>query len=118
MDGIDQNSDKWLLNNFFVDEHTLDYYMSKIKVLIYVISKLKYQSGMEWLWDKVQEYRSILNLKLLQKKLILQCQKLKQGFFIKYHRFFTDIGSSYFLPKLKKNLGLYLGLTGFPLKGY
>lgn len=53
MDGIDQNSDKWLLNNFFVDEHTLDYYMSKIKVLIYVISKLKYQSGMEWLWDKV-----------------------------------------------------------------
>ena len=31
--------------------------------------------------------------------------------------FFTDIGSSYFLPKLKKKIGYYLALTGQRLKG-
>jgi 3-hydroxyisobutyryl-CoA hydrolase len=31
--------------------------------------------------------------------------------------FFTDIASSYFLPRLKHNLGFYLALTGQRLKG-
>lgn len=26
--------------------------------------------------------------------------------------FFTDVGGSYFLPRLKDNLGMFLGLTG------
>jgi len=30
---------------------------------------------------------------------------------------FPDVGGSYFLPRLKGNLGLYLGLTGHRLKG-
>lgn len=32
--------------------------------------------------------------------------------------FFTDVGGSYFLPRIKNNvsLGLYLGLTGHKLK--
>lgn len=30
---------------------------------------------------------------------------------------FPDIGGSYFLPRLKGKLGLYLGLTGHRLKG-
>lgn len=30
---------------------------------------------------------------------------------------FPDVGGSYFLPKLKDKLGLYLGLTGHVLKG-
>jgi 3-hydroxyisobutyryl-CoA hydrolase len=31
--------------------------------------------------------------------------------------FFVDVGGSHFLPRLKDNLGLYLGLTGNRLKG-
>lgn len=31
--------------------------------------------------------------------------------------FFTDVGGSYFLPRLTRNLGMYLGLTGARLKG-
>ena len=31
--------------------------------------------------------------------------------------FFTDVGGSYFLPRLRNNIGLYLGLTGSRLKG-
>lgn len=31
--------------------------------------------------------------------------------------FFTDIGSSYFLPRLKKRIGYYLAMTGTRLKG-
>jgi enoyl-CoA hydratase/carnithine racemase len=31
--------------------------------------------------------------------------------------FFTDVGGSYFLPRLQRNLGMYLGLTGVRLKG-
>jgi 3-hydroxyisobutyryl-CoA hydrolase len=31
--------------------------------------------------------------------------------------FFADVGGSYFLPRLKDNLGLYLALTGHRLKG-
>ena len=31
--------------------------------------------------------------------------------------FFTDISGGYFLSRLKKNIGLYLGLTGARLKG-
>ncbi|KAJ1358235.1 hypothetical protein KIN20_016614 [Parelaphostrongylus tenuis] len=31
--------------------------------------------------------------------------------------FFPDVGGSYFLSKLKDNLGLYLGLTGYRLHG-
>ncbi|XP_055377761.1 3-hydroxyisobutyryl-CoA hydrolase, mitochondrial isoform X2 [Condylostylus longicornis] len=30
---------------------------------------------------------------------------------------FPDVGGSYFLPRLQGNLGLYLGLTGYRLKG-
>lgn len=30
---------------------------------------------------------------------------------------FPDVGGSYFLPRLKDNIGLYLALTGFRLKG-
>lgn len=30
---------------------------------------------------------------------------------------FPDVGGSHFLPKLKNHLGMYLGLTGFRLKG-
>lgn len=30
---------------------------------------------------------------------------------------FPDVGGSYFLPKLKNHLGMYLGLTGFRLRG-
>lgn len=30
---------------------------------------------------------------------------------------FPDVGASYFLPRLKGNLGIYLALTGFRLKG-
>lgn len=30
---------------------------------------------------------------------------------------FPDVGGGYFLPKLANHLGLYLGLTGFRLKG-
>lgn len=30
---------------------------------------------------------------------------------------FPDVGGSFFLPKLKNHLGMYLGLTGFRLKG-
>lgn len=30
---------------------------------------------------------------------------------------FPDVGGSYFLPRLKNKLGLYLGLTGDRLKG-
>lgn len=30
---------------------------------------------------------------------------------------FPDVGGSYFLPKLNNHLGMYLGLTGFRLKG-
>jgi len=31
--------------------------------------------------------------------------------------FITDIGGSYFLSRLRNNLGMYLGLTGARLKG-
>jgi 3-hydroxyisobutyryl-CoA hydrolase len=31
--------------------------------------------------------------------------------------FFADVGGSYFLPRLRDNIGLYLGLTGHRLKG-
>merc|ERR1712137_794272 len=31
--------------------------------------------------------------------------------------FFPDVGGTYFLPKLKGKLGLFLGLTGYRLKG-
>ena len=31
--------------------------------------------------------------------------------------FFTDIASSYFLPRLKHNLGVYVAMTGHRLKG-
>jgi len=34
--------------------------------------------------------------------------------------FFTDVGGSYFLPRIRNgdfSLGLYLGLTGFRVKG-
>jgi enoyl-CoA hydratase/carnithine racemase len=31
--------------------------------------------------------------------------------------FFTDVGGSYFLPRLPRHLGMYLGLTGARLKG-
>ena len=33
--------------------------------------------------------------------------------------FFTDVGASYFLPRIKDNIsiGMYLGLTGHRLKG-
>lgn len=30
---------------------------------------------------------------------------------------FPDVGGTYFLPRLKGNLGVYLGLTGHRLKG-
>ena len=30
---------------------------------------------------------------------------------------FPDVGGTHFLPKLKGKLGLYLGLTGYRLKG-
>ena len=30
---------------------------------------------------------------------------------------FTDVAGGYFLSRLKKNIGLYLGLTGARLKG-
>lgn len=30
---------------------------------------------------------------------------------------FPDVGATYFLPRLKGKLGLYLGLTGYRLKG-
>ena len=30
---------------------------------------------------------------------------------------FTDVGSGYFLSRLKSNIGMYLGLTGAFLKG-
>jgi 3-hydroxyisobutyryl-CoA hydrolase len=32
--------------------------------------------------------------------------------------FFNDAGASYFLPRLKFNIGLYMGMTGSKLKGY
>lgn len=31
--------------------------------------------------------------------------------------FFPDVGGGYFLPRLQGKLGLFLGLTGFRLKG-
>ena len=31
--------------------------------------------------------------------------------------YFTDVTGGYFLSRLKKNIGLYLGLTGARLKG-
>lgn len=31
--------------------------------------------------------------------------------------FFTDVGGSYFLPRLPGKLGMFLGLTGERLKG-
>ena len=31
--------------------------------------------------------------------------------------FFPDVGGSYFLPRLKGSLGMFLGLTGYRLKG-
>lgn len=31
--------------------------------------------------------------------------------------FFTDVGGGYFLSRLRKNLGFYIGLTGARLKG-
>lgn len=31
--------------------------------------------------------------------------------------FFADVGSTYFLSRLKGKLGMYLGLTGHKLKG-
>ena len=31
--------------------------------------------------------------------------------------FFPDVGSSFFLPRLDGNLGVYLGLTGARLQG-
>ncbi len=30
---------------------------------------------------------------------------------------FTDVGGGYFLSRLKNNLGLFIGLTGYRLKG-
>lgn len=30
--------------------------------------------------------------------------------------FFTDVGGGYFLSRLRKNIGLYLGMTGARLK--
>ena len=46
-DSIDINSDKWLLNHFFLEEHTLDFYMSKLKVIFLKKSKFKSQYGTE-----------------------------------------------------------------------
>ena len=31
--------------------------------------------------------------------------------------YFPDVGASYFLPRLDGEIGLYLGLTGAPIKG-
>jgi 3-hydroxyisobutyryl-CoA hydrolase len=88
---------------FFRNEFTLDYNMSQLKAV--QIS----------CWDGIvmgggvglSVFSPII---IATEKTVFAMPETKLGFF-------TDVGASYVLSRLRNNIGYYLGLTGLSLKG-
>ena len=91
------------LKQFFFDEYKLDYKLATLKpVLIALMDGIIMGGGVGM---------SIhAPVRVATEKSVFAMPEAKLGLF-------TDVGGGYFLSRLPHNLGYYLGLTGFRLKG-
>lgn len=69
-------------------------------------------------WEEESDYLGTKNFELPQKSPFGLCLRPKLGFFKIFNlRFITDVGTSYFLSRLRNGIGMFLGLTAHSLKG-
>ena len=92
-----------LLDDFFRTEFTVDYLISQLRPVSVA------------LWDGIVMGGGVgisihSNIKVATENSVFAMPEAELGFF-------TDVGGSYFLPRLPHNIGYLLGLTGHRLKG-
>jgi len=92
-----------LLDEFFRVEFTVDYLVSQLRPVTVA------------LWDGIVMGGGVgisihSNIKVATENSMFAMPEAELGFF-------TDVGGSYFLPRLKSHIGYLLGLTGHRLKG-
>jgi hypothetical protein len=63
-------------------------------------------------WQQKQQ-----RLQCLKQQLVNKVNLYKMVNFFCFKGLFPDVGGSHFLPRLSNNLGVFLGLTGYRLRG-
>lgn len=92
-----------ILKSFFAHEYTLDYRVATLKpILVALMDGIVMGGGVG-----ISVHAPI---RIATEKSMFAMPEAKIGLF-------TDVGGGYFLSRLKHNLGNYLGLTGYRLKG-
>ena len=92
-----------LLKTFFYDEYSLDYKIATLKPILIALMDGIVMGGGVGLSINAP-------IRIATEKSLFAMPEGKLGLF-------TDVGGGYFLSRLRSNLGPFLGLTGYRLKG-